>query len=117
MDGRTAGSTPSVFPVGYSADYSYFLGTAYTFLGNSGNWDWLYLNGSLDEVRVSNNVRSADWIRTEFNNQSSPSTFYSFYPTTSGQVAPASVSLYAGQSQQFTSTGSCDALAAPFDPG
>jgi hypothetical protein len=32
--------------------------------------------GSLDEVRVSNAVRSADWIATEYNNQSSPATFY-----------------------------------------
>ena len=32
--------------------------------------------GSLDEIRVSNTVRSADWIATEYNNQSSPATFY-----------------------------------------
>ena len=35
-----------------------------------------YFNGSLDEVRISNTVRSADWIATEYNNQSSPSAFY-----------------------------------------
>jgi len=29
----------------------------------------------LDEVRYSNIARSADWIATEYNNQSSPSTF------------------------------------------
>lgn len=33
--------------------------------------------GSIDEVRVSNVVRSAQWISTEYANQSSPSTFYS----------------------------------------
>ena len=33
--------------------------------------------GQLDEVRVSNTARSAAWLRTEYNNQSSPSTFYS----------------------------------------
>jgi hypothetical protein len=32
--------------------------------------------GTLDEIRVSNAVRSADWIATEYNNQSSPGTFY-----------------------------------------
>jgi hypothetical protein len=32
--------------------------------------------GSLDEIRVSNAVRSSDWIATEYNNQSSPATFY-----------------------------------------
>jgi hypothetical protein len=36
-----------------------------------------FFNGSLDEVRISSSPRSADWIRTEYNNQSSPTTFYS----------------------------------------
>jgi subtilase family serine protease len=35
------------------------------------------LDGVLDEVRVSSTVRSANWIATEYNNQSSPATFYS----------------------------------------
>jgi hypothetical protein len=34
------------------------------------------LNGSLDEVRISSGTRSADWVAAEYNNQSSPSTFY-----------------------------------------
>lgn len=34
------------------------------------------LNGQLDEVRIATVVRPADWVRTEFNNQSSPSSFY-----------------------------------------
>ena len=33
-------------------------------------WD-----GKLDELRISSVARSADWIATEYNNQSSPSTF------------------------------------------
>jgi hypothetical protein len=32
--------------------------------------------GLIDEVRVSKSVRSACWIQGEYNNQSSPSTFY-----------------------------------------
>ncbi|MEP5944118.1 MAG: DUF2341 domain-containing protein, partial [Balneola sp.] len=35
------------------------------------------LNGFVDEVRISNIARSADWISTEFNNQDNPGTFYS----------------------------------------
>jgi hypothetical protein len=31
---------------------------------------------SLDEVRVSDSVRAPSWVLSEFNNQSSPSTFY-----------------------------------------
>ncbi len=33
-------------------------------------------SGLIDEMRVSSSARSADWIKTEFNNQNSPSTFY-----------------------------------------
>jgi hypothetical protein len=41
--------------------------------GETGN----RLQGDIDEVRVANTALSADWIATEYNNQSSPSTFYS----------------------------------------
>ena len=39
---------------------------------NATNWA-----GQLDELRVSTGARSGAWIQTEYNNQSSPSTFYS----------------------------------------
>lgn len=35
-----------------------------------------YFNGTIDEVRFSNIARSADWILQNYNNQFSPSTFY-----------------------------------------
>lgn len=35
------------------------------------------LNGSIDEARISNIARSADWIATEYNNQNDPDSFYS----------------------------------------
>ena len=44
------------------------------------------LNGSVDEVRVSSGVRSADWVATEYANESSPSTFY----TMESQATPSS---------------------------
>ena len=34
-------------------------------------------NTNIDEVRVSNAVLTPDWVKTEYNNQSSPATFYS----------------------------------------
>ena len=67
------------------------------------------LNGSLDEFRISNTIRSADWISTEYNNQSSPSAFYALSPENVEEVIPAGVSLYAGQSQQFAATAACGA--------
>ena len=36
-----------------------------------------YFNGLIDEVRISDSLRSSSWVKTEYNNQSSPSTFYS----------------------------------------
>jgi hypothetical protein len=35
-----------------------------------------YFDGRFDELRISNIVRSDGWMRTEYFNQSSPSTFY-----------------------------------------
>jgi hypothetical protein len=42
-----------------------------------GRYTTPYFNGIADEVRISNVSRSASWITTEYNNQGSPSTFYS----------------------------------------
>ena len=36
----------------------------------------VFYSGSTDEFHLSNVARSADWITTEYNNQSSPQTFY-----------------------------------------
>ena len=41
-------------------------------------------NGYLDEIRVLTNTLSADWITTEYNNQSSPSTFWGTWTNASG---------------------------------
>jgi hypothetical protein len=35
-----------------------------------------YFGGLIDEARFSSTARSADWITTEYNNQNSPSAFY-----------------------------------------
>jgi len=51
----------------------------------------LGVTGALDEVRVSNNVRSANWIKTAYNNQNSPSTFESFGSEASVGAAPSVV--------------------------
>jgi predicted RecA/RadA family phage recombinase len=52
--------------------------------------------GGMDEIRVSNIARSADWIATEYNNQSNPSNFYSvgaavtpLPQATTPQISPA----------------------------
>ena len=50
-------------------------GTYLTFGANGENPYSYMVTGTLDEERVSNSVRSASWIATEYNNQNSPSTF------------------------------------------
>lgn len=64
----------------------------------------IYFNGVIDEVRVSDTARSADWISTQYNNQNATSTFYVLGseetgPATvltgaSGNVSPTSATLF-----------------------
>jgi hypothetical protein len=39
-----------------------------------------YFDGDLDEVRISDTARSADWIETSYNNQNTPGTFITLGP-------------------------------------
>ena len=50
--------------------YNLYLGAIPDASGN-------YVNGIIDEVRVSNVVRSADWIATSYNTMNDPASFYS----------------------------------------
>lgn len=59
-------------------------------LKNSGSD--LYGTGVYDEIRVSDISRSADWIKTEYNNQSSPNTFWSVGSEEQDTPAAASTS-------------------------
>jgi RHS repeat-associated protein len=62
---------------------------AHTRIGStpeSGSGYECYFNGNIDEVRSSKTARSADWIKTEYNNQKSPSTFYSVSVASSAMV-------------------------------
>ena len=52
----------------------------------------------IDEMRISNVIRSADWIKTEFNNQNSPSGFYTI-TSPSVPSAPLSLSSVVGNTQ------------------
>lgn len=56
----------------FSNDPNYRTIGARNYSGYSHFW-----NGTVDEVRISNIVRSASWISTEYSNQQSPSSFYS----------------------------------------
>jgi len=51
-------------------------------------------DGTLDEVRISNTARTANYITTCYNNQSSPSTFYSVGSEETEPSAPVEGRLY-----------------------
>ena len=40
--------------------------------------------GNIDEVRISNVVRSPEWILTSYNNQNDAMSFFSFGPEETG---------------------------------
>jgi hypothetical protein len=109
VDGQLAGSQQGVSDVPNDDPNSYLLGAGDTNLWPAGNGGWFFFGGNLDEVRISNSARSSDWIATEFNNQNSPAGFYSVSAENALEVVPETISLYAGQSQQFTATGICSA--------
>ena len=58
----------------------------WTTLSTAADWYWggmppnARFLGAMDEIRVSNVIRSAGWIATEFANQNSPTTFYRVTP-------------------------------------
>jgi hypothetical protein len=63
-------------------------------------WITGFFQGDIDEVHYSNSVRTAGWIGTEYNSQSSPSTFYSVGPLTSQPSAsPKDVDLIVDSDQ------------------
>lgn len=61
----TFGNTPNT-PSSKTTIGAFYTGSAFG----------LQFQGLVKEARISNVVRSADWISTEYNNQSSPYTFY-----------------------------------------
>ncbi|MFX0024360.1 MAG: LamG-like jellyroll fold domain-containing protein, partial [Candidatus Hermodarchaeota archaeon] len=49
-------------------------------------------DGIIDEVRISNNIYSADWIKTEYNNQHKPQSFLTIGPEKSLDETPPTYS-------------------------
>ena len=66
VDGNAPVSGSSSNPSAYGASWQ--LGKSFTATP--------FYSSSNQELRISNTVRTASWLLTEFNNQSSPSTFY-----------------------------------------
>jgi len=56
----------------------------YLSIGGLGGYDSYYEDGIVDEVRIKGGLLTATWLSTEYNNQSSPSTFYTVGAEDSG---------------------------------
>ena len=79
LDGVPDGSMPWTYAPAY-------LSTNYVDIGRlrQSGASYYWFNGTVDEVSVSSTNRSADWILTEYRNQSAPATYLSEGP----QVTP-----------------------------
>jgi len=72
INGSTCSSIDHQVPTGsYQSDAPYGLR-----VGNPSGATSRTFDGIIDEVRVSDVVRSSNWIETEFNNQNAPMTFH-----------------------------------------
>lgn len=65
-------------PVDISSISSLLSNTESFRIGRSSNTS--SLQGTLDEARISSSVRSGDWIKTEYSNQSDPAAFWTIGP-------------------------------------
>ncbi len=90
VDGAASGTRTRV--AGTSADSNLFIG----FDGTS-----RFIAMALDEFRVAATARAVTWINTEYNNQNSPSTFY----TVGAQETGATVGFGTYISQTFNPSG------------
>ena len=59
-----------------AANSASFLASLDTLIGGNLHFTYPIVNGKVDEARISSTARTADWIKTEYLNQSSPSTFF-----------------------------------------
>ncbi len=71
LDGSPVGSENSALIADNSITDDHDLS-----IGSNDSATWRAWTGEIDEVRISDVVLSSDWIATEYNNQSDPSTFY-----------------------------------------
>jgi parallel beta-helix repeat protein len=92
VDGASIYSDTGVAPAAPASSITYIGG----YTGSAS--EQRHFSGTVDEVRISGAVRSADWISTEYNNQNSPSTFY----TVGAEVNGAYGGTKSGVSGTFT---------------
>jgi hypothetical protein len=68
-----SGGTPSDMSLDFSTDWG--IGGRYGEDSEFGSPPEAFMNGEMDEIRVSTTLRPAGWISTEYNNQNNPTGF------------------------------------------
>jgi Bacterial Ig-like domain (group 3)/Domain of unknown function (DUF2341)/Concanavalin A-like lectin/glucanases superfamily len=103
------GSTPNWFVdasgIGTPPSRAYNTVNSHVYVGfenDPGMSRYNWIQDTIDEIRISNTVRSIDWIKTEYRNQNSPATFAYRMPQESSSCAPAFVQGTGTNSQSGT---------------
>jgi hypothetical protein len=93
-DGVLGGTTNGTMLTPGGAGQSVMIGTS-----NGSSTSFTYYGGAEDELRISDTTLPSSWILTEYNNQSSPNTFYTMGSEMAvPDTTPPSVSLTAPNS-------------------
>ncbi len=75
-----------------------------------------FFDGMLDELRLADAPRSADWVVTEYNNQSAPGTFYAVSVESAGlSVGPAAAGACKGSNCDYNTIQSAINVAGDGD--
>lgn len=82
VDGSLLGACPAATGSGFANKSILTIGARQKGAGQN------FFGGLIDEVRVSNSARSADWLSTEYNNQNSPNSFASVGALETAPAAP-----------------------------
>jgi hypothetical protein len=73
-----------------------------------------YFNGLIDELRFTNQIRSADWIKTEYNNQNDPAAFYTVGQEEQNEVSSPTGSVFTGAlSKRWSDPGNWNSGKVP----
>lgn len=112
------GTASATTATGYAPEAGNVISLGVDYLLPTGTTN--FYNGYMDEVRISNVAKSADWIKAEYYNQSNPTTFTNYsgsvstYPTNASALTGALVYTWTGTtSTDPTVAGNWDIGQAP----
>jgi hypothetical protein len=92
-------------PVSNNAGAISTTGSVPTFSKQGLNFGFTGFDGKLADGRIRGSEHSADWVSTEYNNQSSPSTFYTASGVSGGSTTITGSGVVQAQSSTVSGTG------------